>query len=83
LRCASDLNLGTVRRIPTLPADLGFAAVTSGAPTDRTTLQRQYADGSTLDARSSIHEWQTPAFATPNVCGLSRSACERERPQIL
>ncbi|MEQ1788481.1 MAG: class I SAM-dependent methyltransferase [Acidimicrobiales bacterium] len=34
--------------------------MTSGAPTDRATLQRQYADGSTLDARSSIYAWQTP-----------------------
>ena len=34
--------------------------MTSGAPTDRATLRRQYADGSSLDARSSIYAWQTP-----------------------
>lgn len=34
--------------------------MTSGAPTDRLTLQRQYADGSSLEARSSIYAWQTP-----------------------
>ena len=34
--------------------------MTSGAPTDRATLRRQYADGTTLDARSSIYAWQTP-----------------------
>ena len=34
--------------------------MTSGAPTDRATLRRQYADGSTLDARSSIYAWQEP-----------------------
>jgi SAM-dependent methyltransferase len=32
----------------------------SPAPTDRTTLRRQYADGSTLDTRSSLYEWQEP-----------------------
>ena len=39
---------------------VAFATVTSGAPTDRATLRRQYADGSSLDVRSSIYAWQTP-----------------------
>jgi SAM-dependent methyltransferase len=32
----------------------------AGAPTDRPTLQQQYRDGSSLDARSSIYAWQEP-----------------------
>ena len=31
-----------------------------GPPTDRSTLQQQYRDGSSLDARSSIYAWQEP-----------------------
>jgi SAM-dependent methyltransferase len=35
-------------------------AASSYAGSDRATLRRQYADGSTLDARSSIYRWQEP-----------------------
>jgi SAM-dependent methyltransferase len=31
-------------------------------PTDRATLRKQYADGSTLDARSNLYTWQEPRF---------------------
>lgn len=34
--------------------------MTSGAPTDRATLQQQYVDGASLDARSSIYAGQSP-----------------------
>jgi SAM-dependent methyltransferase len=36
------------------------SASSDGPPTDRATLRRQYRDGSTLDARSSIYQWQEP-----------------------
>ena len=49
-----------VPRAPPLLTPSRSVRRVSSAPTDRTTLRQQYKDGSTLDARSSLYEWQEP-----------------------